>query len=340
MQLSDFYYNLPDELIAQYPLPVRSASRLLRLFGHDGSIDHQQFVNLPDLLGEKDLLVFNNTRVLPARLFATKITGGRVEIFIERVLSDKQALVMIRASKAPKPGSKLKLGNGSEVEILLRQGEFYLLQFLGLPTIFEILEKLGDTPLPHYLGRSPNEQDKERYQTVYAKEKGAVAAPTAGLHFDLPLLERLANKGVEFAYLTLHVAAGTFQPVRVADIKQHRMHKEFIQVSDQVCQQVQAAKARGGRVIAVGTTTVRSLETAAQSGEIHPYQGDTDIFIYQGFKFNCVDAIITNFHLPESTLLMLICAFAGYEPVMNAYNIAIAQNYRFYSYGDAMVLFK
>jgi S-adenosylmethionine:tRNA ribosyltransferase-isomerase len=339
MQLSDFNYDLPNDLIARYPLPIRSASRLLCL-GGNGSMEHQHFTKLPDLLNEKDLLIFNNTRVLPARLFATKVTGGRVEIFIERVLSDKQALAMIRASKAPKPGSKLKLLNGGGVEVLSREGEFYLLQFVGQQTLFEILEKLGDTPLPHYLGRSPDEQDKERYQTVYAKEKGAVAAPTAGLHFDLPLLERLSKQGVEFAYLTLHVAAGTFQPVRVADIRQHRMHKEYIHVSEQVCQQVQAAKARGGRIIAVGTTSVRSLETAAQSGHIQPYQGDTDIFIYPGFKFNCVDAIITNFHLPESTLLMLICAFAGYETVMNAYNTAIAEHYRFYSYGDAMVLFK
>lgn len=336
MLLSDFQYDLPQELIARYPLPTRSASRLLSLKGD--AIVHQQMANLPSLLTENDLLVFNDTRVIPARFWGMKETGGKIEVLIERILDNKRVLAHIRSSKSPRPQTYLLFADGIRFEVLGRQHDLFELRCDDTRDVLDIIEAIGEIPLPPYFERDPDESDKERYQTVYAKHNGSVAAPTAGLHFDTKILEELQAKGVEFAYLTLHVGAGTFSPVRVEQIEQHRMHPEYIEVSAALCEQVKRTKARGGRVIAVGTTSARSLETASRSGEIQPFSGDTDIFIYPGFEFHCVDALITNFHLPGSTLLMLVSAFAGYERIMEAYREAVKQSYRFFSYGDAMFL--
>lgn len=337
---SDFQFDLPPELIAQHPLSERTASRLLTLDGLSGKMQDRLFTDLPDLLEAGDLLVFNNTRVIPARLFGVKETGGKVEVLVERVLDNHRVLAHVRASKSPKAESRLSLEAGVEVTVVGRDGELFELRFEGEDSAITQLEQHGHMPLPPYIERVDETKDRDRYQTVYAKKQGAVAAPTAGLHFDQPILDKLADMGVSSAFVTLHVGAGTFQPVRVDKIADHHMHAEYIEVGDDVVSAVEKTKANGGRVIAVGTTSVRALESAACEGEhsahITTYSGDTNIFITPGYQFKVVDALITNFHLPESTLLMLVCAFAGYDDVLAAYRHAIEETYRFFSYGDAM----
>ena len=341
MQLSDFHYHLPQERIAFYPQARRSASRLLYLDGKCGLTKHFAFSDILTLLKPNDLLVFNNTKVIPARLFGQKETGGKVELLIERMLDVNAAVAQIRASKAPKAGAKIVIAAGAEVEVVGREGEFYRIS--SSENLNDLLDRHGHMPLPPYIDRNDEPFDRERYQTVYAEEPGAVAAPTAGLHFDEPLLQQIKDIGIDLAYVTLHVGAGTFQPVRVSSIEDHRMHAERVVVSPAVCDQIKATRARGGRVVAVGTTSVRCLETASLKAEelgqnISAYDGDTDIFIYPGYQFRCVDAMITNFHLPESTLLMLVSAFAGRENILQAYQAAIDNSYRFFSYGDAMFI--
>jgi S-adenosylmethionine:tRNA ribosyltransferase-isomerase len=303
-----------------------------------GRLTDGVFTDLPGLLRPGDVLVFNDTRVIPARLYGAKDSGGRVEVLVERVLDEQRILAHVRASKAPRAGGRLELEGGRQVTVEGRDGDLFRLRLRGEPGIVPWLEAHGHMPLPPYLERGDEPEDRERYQTVYARRPGAVAAPTAGLHFDRPLLKRLAEMGVASAHITLHVGAGTFQPVRAERIEEHRMHSEYLEVSPAACEQIYAAWDRGGRVVAVGTTAVRSLETAAASGSLAPYAGETEIFITPGYRFRVVDALITNFHLPESTLLMLVCAFGGYEAVMAAYRHAIDRGYRFYSYGDAMFL--
>jgi S-adenosylmethionine:tRNA ribosyltransferase-isomerase len=343
MQRADFRFDLPAELIAKYPAAQRSGSRMLCLDGVGGGVQHRQFADLPGLLDAGDLLVFNDTRVIPARLFGQKASGGRVEILLERFNGSSTALAQVRASKTPKTGSEIRLlekpgdwPGDIVVTVTGRRGRLFELAFPEGREIMQILDQCGHVPLPPYIDRQDEAADLQRYQTVYAREPGAVAAPTAGLHFDQPLLQQLASQGVRSAFVTLHVGAGTFTPVRVDDIREHRMHSEWIEVSEEVVSQVRLARQRGGRVIAVGTTSVRSLETACASGSLQAYRGDTDIFIYPGYRFACVDAMITNFHLPESTLLMLVCAFAGQDKVLAAYREAVVRRYRFFSYGDAM----
>ncbi|QIQ20247.1 tRNA preQ1(34) S-adenosylmethionine ribosyltransferase-isomerase QueA [Zophobihabitans entericus] len=341
MQLSDFRFDLPDELIARYPCPKRSQCRLLSLDGTSGALEHGIFTDVLNKLNPGDLLVFNNTRVIPARLFGRKASGGKVEILVERLLDNNRVLAHIKASKSPKPGTELILGEDESVSamMLARHDTLFEVQFPG--DVLTILDKIGHIPLPPYIDRPDEETDKELYQTVYNQKPGAVAAPTAGLHFDEPLLEALKDKGVEMAFVTLHVGAGTFQPVRVDDIYQHVMHAEYAEVPQEVVDAVLACKARGNRVVAVGTTSVRALESAAQqSGTIAPFFADTRIFIYPGYHFNVIDVLITNFHLPESTLIMLVSAFAGYEHTMHAYQVAVQEKYRFFSYGDAMFITK
>lgn len=342
MRRQDFNYHLPKELIASQPTEQRTVSRLLQLDGVTGGLTHGHFSDVLDLLAPGDLLVMNDTRVIPARLFGRKATGGQVEILIERVTGVQSALAHVRASRSPKPGSRLVLEDDSEVEVLGRQGNLFELRFSDDQSLLTRLNAIGHMPLPPYIERKDAAEDRERYQTVYSDpaKSGAVAAPTAGLHFDEPLLEQLQAKGIELGFVTLHVGAGTFQPVKVDDVREHTMHSEWIEVSDALCQQVEAAKARGGRVVAVGTTSVRCLESAAQSGKIQPLVGDTNIFIFPGYEFRVVDCLITNFHLPESTLIMLVSAFAGYASTMNAYQQAVAKGYRFFSYGDAMFIHK
>jgi len=344
MKLSDFSFTLPEHLIAKYPTPDRTASRLLHLNGTTGDVHHKQFQQMLDLVEPGDLLVFNNTRVIPARLLGQKASGGKVEVLIERIVDDNNALAHVRASKAPKPGTDLLLEGAVSVTVTGRQDALFELRFNGDATVLEQLEQYGHMPLPPYIDRPDEQADKERYQTVYNQAPGAVAAPTAGLHFDDALLERLQQKGVNLAYVTLHVGAGTFQPVRVDNILEHKMHSEFAIVPEDVVNAVRATKAAGKRVIAVGTTSVRSLESSAleatKNEVLVPYQSDTDIFIYPGFEFKVVDAMFTNFHLPESTLIMLISAFAGKDNVLHAYEQAIEQEYRFYSYGDSMFIEK
>lgn len=336
MRVADFQFDLPDELIAHYPLAERSASRLLMLdAAGGGSLQHGRFADLAQQLCAGDLLVFNNTRVIPARLFAHKETGGKVEILVERILDERRVLAHVRASKAPKPGSRLLLEQGSAC-MLARHDTLFELEF-DQP-LLPLLEQIGHMPLPPYIDRADELSDRERYQTVYAEHAGAVAAPTAGLHFDAAMLETLTDMGVETAFVTLHVGAGTFQPVRVERLEDHQMHHEWLEVSQNVVDAVQRCKERGDRVVAVGTTSVRSLETAARDGVLKPFAGETDIFIYPGCSFNVVDALVTNFHLPESTLLMLVSAFAGYSATMHAYQQAVAEKYRFFSYGDAMFI--
>nr|WP_228064435.1 tRNA preQ1(34) S-adenosylmethionine ribosyltransferase-isomerase QueA [Lysobacter avium] len=345
MKKSDFDYPLPPELIAQAPLARRSASRLLLVPTAPAAFSDHVFSELPALLQPGDLLVFNDTRVIPARLFGAKSTGGRVEILIERLLEDDCARAQLGVSKSPKQGARIQLDAGGEAEVLGRDGEFYRLQFhLGEP-VDAYLERVGRLPLPPYIQREPDAEDLERYQTVFARETGAVAAPTAGLHFDPALLEALAARGVEFGHVTLHVGAGTFQPVRVDDLADHVMHAERLHVDTALVGQVARVRAAGGRVIAVGTTVVRALETAMQpspenpDGELRPYIGESRLFIVPGYRIRAVDAMITNFHLPESTLLMMVSAFAGRDRVFAAYAHAVAARYRFFSYGDAMLLF-
>ncbi|VAX09604.1 S-adenosylmethionine:tRNA ribosyltransferase-isomerase [hydrothermal vent metagenome] len=345
MKLSDFNYQLPDALIAQYPAAERTASRLLCLDGNNGERVDRQFAELENLLHPGDLLVMNDTRVIPARLFGRKETGGQLEVLVERVLDMYHLLAHVRASKSPKTGSHLIFSDTVEAEMLERVGDLFKLRFSDRTDsargVMAILDELGHMPLPPYIRREDEPDfDRERYQTVYARRKGAVAAPTAGLHFDNLMLDKLREQGISTACVTLHVGAGTFQPVRVENIANHHMHSEWLEVSDEVCVQIVQTRAQGGRVIAVGTTSVRCLETAALSGTLGAFSGDTDIFITPGFEFKVVDALITNFHLPESTLLMLVSAFAGYENIMHAYEHAVAEHYRFFSYGDAMFLSK
>jgi S-adenosylmethionine:tRNA ribosyltransferase-isomerase len=334
MHRQDFHFDLPPELIAQHPAAERGGSRLLLLDGADGTRRDLQFRDLPGLLRRGDLLVFNDTRVIPARLFGRKESGGQVEVLVERLIGECHVLAHVRASKSPKPGSWLTLEEALEVEMVARAGDLFELRFPG-PAL-ALLKQYGRMPLPPYIERDAADQDGERYQTVYARREGAVAAPTAGLHFDDAMLAQLAAQGIECAFITLHVGAGTFQPVRVDDIRAHVMHHEYLEVSAETCAAIAATRARGGRVVAVGTTVVRSLESAARGGALEPFAGETDIFIYPGYEFRVVDALLTNFHLPESTLLMLVSAFAGYENVMAAYRHAVAERYRFFSYGDAM----
>lgn len=338
MQRSDFQFDLPTELIARYPSESRSDCRLLCVDGDLASLEHRRFKDLLERVQPGDLMVFNDTRVVPARLHGQKRSGGRVEILLERPLDTHRALVHLRSSKSPKPGSELDFEGGVTAVVEGRRDALFELRFHGETPLLELLERHGHMPLPPYIERADDERDRERYQTVYARRKGAVAAPTAGLHFDQAMMAALEARGVETAFVTLHVGAGTFQPVRVDDITEHHMHSEWLEVDETTCAKVRAAKAAGRRVIAVGTTSVRCLETAAASGEIAPYRGDTDIFIRPGYAWRCVDALVTNFHLPESTLLMLVCAFAGFDTTMRAYREAVAQGYAFFSYGDAMFL--
>ncbi len=336
MHRCDFHFDLPPELIAQHPLAERTASRLLVLRGD--KVEDACFTQITALLQPGDLLVMNNTRVIPARLFGRKDTGGKVEVLVERVLDEYRVLAHVRASKSPKPGSSLLLEGGVRATVTGREDTLFCLSFEGAEPVATLLERHGHMPLPPYIGRADGSEDRERYQTVYAQRQGAVAAPTAGLHFDQCLLDELAAKGIASTFITLHVGAGTFQPVRVDNIAEHQMHKETIEVSAETVAAVQQARARGGRIVAVGTTSVRALESAARNGELAPFQGDTDIFITPGYAFRVVDTLITNFHLPESTLLMLVSAFAGFDEVKVAYAHAIEQRYRFFSYGDAMLL--
>lgn len=345
MKLKDFSFELPEHLIAKYPTEKRADSRLLHLNGVSGYTSHRQFKDMLELVEPGDLLVFNNTRVMPARLLGKKETGGQVEVLVERILPDDTVLAHVRASKAPKPGTRLRLEDAIDAEVTGRDDALFLLNFLHDEPVLSLLEKHGHMPLPPYIDRPDENSDKERYQTVYNAKPGAVAAPTAGLHFDDDILAALKEKGVNLAFVTLHVGAGTFQPVRVDDIETHKMHSEYAEVPQDVVDAILTTKAAGKRVIAVGTTSVRSLESAAVAAEstadiIMPFYADTDIFIYPGFRFKVVDAMFTNFHLPESTLMMLISAFAGRDNVMNAYQEAIEKEYRFFSYGDSMFIEK
>lgn len=336
MQLTDFNFVLPDDRIARYPLAKRSASRLLCLNQNTNDLSHCLFSDVVELMNEGDLLVFNDTKVIPARLFGQKITGGQVEILIERILDQNRILAQMRVSKPPRVGDFLLFPQNVRFEVIDRHNQFYELRYHGDQTVLEVIEAIGQIPLPPYMQRAAEESDKERYQTIYAKSKGSVAAPTAGFHFDEELCQKLRDKKINMAYLTLHIGAGTFAPVRVNHIQEHKMHTEYLDVSNELCEKIKATKATGNRVIAVGTTTLRALETASQSGDIAPFQGETSIFIYPGYQFRSVDALITNLHLPCSTLLMLVCAFGGYKKVMHAYQEAVKHSYRFYSYGDAM----
>jgi S-adenosylmethionine:tRNA ribosyltransferase-isomerase len=336
--LDDFDYELPPKLIAQAPLSERSASRLLVM--DRARLEDRRFSDLPQLLRAGDLLVFNDTRVIHARLHGTKDSGGKVEVLIERPIGRHEALAQVRASHAPKPGSRLVLEDALVVQVVAREGEFFLLRFPGTDDLAALLERHGKLPLPPYIQREAGDADEARYQTVYAREHGSVAAPTAGLHFDEALISALRERGVELAYLTLHVGAGTFQPVRVDDLSRHRMHRERYIIPADTVTAMREARTRGGRIIAVGTTSLRALEAAAQEGEIIAGPGETEIFILPGFRFRTADCLITNFHLPKSTLLMLVSAFAGMDNIRGAYRHAVAEGYRFFSYGDAMFIMK
>jgi len=333
MRISDFDYTIPNELIAQYPTSERRASRLLDV---GESLADRQFSELANLLQPNDLLVFNDTRVIRARLHAHKESGGRTEVLIERVVSDNAALAHVRASKSPKPGSKLIFGGDTEATVEGRDGELFSLLF-SVP-VMPLLEQLGEVPLPPYLHRPAESADDERYQTVYARDPGAVAAPTAGLHFDADMLAETRARGVRHAFVTLHVGAGTFQALRYEDIAANRLHSERVQVDEACCEAIRQTREVGGRVIAVGTTSVRALESASVGAVVEPFQGETELFILPGYKFRSIDAMITNFHLPQSSLLMLVAAFAGTERILNAYKHAVQNEYRFFSYGDAMFL--
>ena len=337
MKKSDFKYLLPDALIAQKPLAERDGSRLLCMDRNTSVIIDRQFSDFIDLINERDVLVFNDTKVIPARLFGNKQSGGKVEILIERILDDYHAIAHVKASKSPKPGTLIKLDKGFQCLVQGRVDDLFLLEFDDFK-VLELLEQIGHIPLPPYITRADDESDLTRYQTVFAKESGAVAAPTAGLHFDLAMMNKIKAKGAQIVFVTLHVGSGTFQPVRVEDLSDHIMHKEFFAVNQETVDAVKLARARGGRVVAIGTTAVRALESASKSGVLVAGFGDTDLFITPGYQFKSVDAILTNFHLPESTLLMLVSAFAGYQSIMGAYNHAIDHSYRFFSYGDAMFL--
>ena len=336
LTLDDFDYRLPAELIAQTPLAERSASRLLLVDGE--RLSDRRFAELPELLGPNDLLVFNDTRVIHARLYGVKETGGQVEVLVERAIGPHEALAQVRASKSPRTGSRLRLADAFDVTVLGRVGEFFHLRFPHGEDLLALLERHGKLPLPPYIERAADAHDESRYQTVYARAPGSVAAPTAGLHFDAALFAALAARGVRCAWLTLHVGAGTFQPVRVNDLGEHRMHREHYIVPQDTVDAVAATRAAGGRVVAVGTTSLRALEGAAQDGALEAGIGETELFILPGYRFQVVDALVTNFHLPKSTLLMLVSALAGLEPVRRAYAHAVAHAYRFFSYGDAMFI--
>ncbi|MDE2308389.1 MAG: tRNA preQ1(34) S-adenosylmethionine ribosyltransferase-isomerase QueA [Xanthomonadaceae bacterium] len=338
MKKSDFDFELPPELIAQVPLAERSASRMLLLDGATHALQDRLFRELPDFLRAGDLLVFNDTRVLPARLHGRKESGGAVEILIERVTGAHEATVQLGVSKKPKEGARIELADGSHALVLGRDEGFFRLRFEAPEPLEKLLLKLGEMPLPPYIGRHADAGDVERYQTVFAREPGAVAAPTAGLHFDETMLAELRGRGVHFGYVTLHVGAGTFQPVRTDDLKDHRMHSEWLNVGASLVEQIRRTRAAGGRVIAVGTTVVRALESASKDGVLHPFAGETQIFIFPGYRFSSIDGLLTNFHLPQSTLLMLVSALAGRETILDAYRHAVGQRYRFFSYGDAMLI--
>ena len=345
MRVADFSFDLPEELIARYPKADRTASRLLTLNGNSGELSDSNFLNLVEQIQAGDLLVFNNTRVIPARMFGQKATGGKVEVLVERLIDEHSVLAHIRASKSPKVGSEILLEGKVTATMVARHGALFELKIHGEESVLEVLDNIGHMPLPPYIDRPDEDSDRERYQTVYNEKPGAVAAPTAGLHFDEAMLATLKAKGVNFAFVTLHVGAGTFQPVKVDEIADHVMHAEYIEVSDEVVEKITATKKSGGRVIAVGTTSVRSIESAAKKAkengsELAPFYGDTDIFITPGYQFQIIDALVTNFHLSESTLLMLVSAFSGYDNIISAYKHAVDEKYRFFSYGDAMFLTK
>jgi S-adenosylmethionine:tRNA ribosyltransferase-isomerase len=338
MRTLDFDYHLPPELIAQHPLPERAASRLLHLSGDSGTLSQGGFSELPNFFRGGDLLVFNNTRVIKARLLGRKVSGGAVEVLVERVLDEHHVLAHVRASKSPRPGGELLLAGELRATMIERQGELFHLRFESIDGVLDLLERYGAVPLPPYITHAPDAIDQRRYQTVFAKEPGAVAAPTAGLHFDEVLLEKLRAKGVDIAYVTLHVGAGTFQPVRVENLSDHVMHSEWYRVPQETLNAIRRTRETGGRITAVGTTTLRALEGAAVSGTLQSGFGETNIFILPGFRFNVVERLITNFHLPKSTLLMLVSAFSSIENIRRAYAFAIKDRYRFFSYGDAMLI--
>jgi len=338
LKKADFHFDLPPELIAQAPPAERSASRLLVADAKRDTLEDRRFTDLVELLAPGDLLVFNDTRVLPARLHGRKETGGAVEILIERITGAHEARAQLGVSKKPKAGGRILFDDGSTATVLGRDGEFFVLRFDATEPLEKLLLRLGRMPLPPYIDRAANAADDERYQTVYAREPGAVAAPTAGLHFDQALLDALAARGVQFGYVTLHVGAGTFQPVRAERIENHVMHREWLNVGAELVERIRRTRADGGRVVAVGTTVVRALESATHDGALQPFAGETQIFIFPGYRITSVDALVTNFHLPESTLLMLVSAFAGREAMLAAYRHAIEQRYRFFSYGDAMLI--
>ena len=338
MRRDHFQFELPNELIARQPAVQRQGSRMLFLDSAENNLQHQQFSDFLSHVESGDLVVFNNTKVIAARLYGQKATGGKVEVLVERLVDAYSVLAHVRASKSPKPGNQIVFSEGFSAEMTGRDDDLFALTF-NKP-VLDVLDAIGHMPLRPYIDRSDTNEDKTRYQTVYADQLGAVAAPTAGLHFDEKMLEDIQTKGASIAFVTLHVGAGTFQPVRVDNIIDHKMHSEWLLVSLEVCDQVIKTKTNGGRVIAVGTTSVRCLETAARSGQIAPFEGDTNIFIYPGYRFNVVDGLLTNFHLSESTLLMLVSAFSGYHSIMAAYREAVSERYRFFSYGDAMFLLR
>ena len=340
MQTKDFDFHLPDHLIAQHPAPQRNASRLLQVSAQTGHLIDSRFLDLPNTLSKDDLLIFNDTRVIKARLFGQKATGGVIEVMIERVLNDHEAHALIRASRSPKIGSTVILDNAVEVKIIGRDDDLFHLKFLSETPVLDLLETHGNLPLPPYITHGADSTDETRYQTVYAKHAGAVAAPTAGLHFDEAMLEQLKQQGIQIAYITLHVGAGTFQPVKVDNVADHKMHSEVYHVPDETVALIKSTHAAGRKVTAVGTTVLRALESAAQSGQLTAGKQETSIFITPGYTFNVVDRLLTNFHLPKSTLLMLVSAFAGFDNIKHAYQYAIESEYRFFSYGDAMLLEK
>ena len=335
---ADFDYELPPERIAKHPLPDRSASRLLVLHRATGELDDRGIRDLPDLLAPGDLLVLNDTRVIPARLFGRKPTGGKVEVLMERLLSRKRVLAQLRFSRPPAPGSELILAEGLKVEMEGQDGRFWVLRFPDDTDAADFLERHGEAPLPPYIDRAPRPEDRDRYQTVYASRPGAVAAPTAGLHFDEPLLSRFSERGIGRVFVTLHVGAGTFQPIESADIRDHRIHSERLSVSAEVCAHIQRTRERGGRVVAVGTTSARALESAVRHGRARPFEGETELYLYPGRSFAVTEGLVTNFHLPRSSLLVMVCAFAGRAATLRAYRHAVDHDYRFYSYGDAMLI--
>lgn len=340
MKTQDFDFYLPPQLIAQHPAQERTASRMLCMDGNSGNLTDKMFLDFPAACNEGDLLIFNDTRVIKARLFGQKHSGGNVEVLIERVINQQVAYAHVRASRSPKIGSRMRLSDAFDVEVTARHDDLFELHFLSDVSVFDLLEQHGALPLPPYITHTATDDDEERYQTVFSKHLGAVAAPTAGLHFTEALLAQLQQKGVNIAYVTLHVGAGTFQPVRVDNIAEHKMHSELFSIPQSTVDSIKKTKSLGGRVTAIGTTALRALESAAQHGELKAGDGDTDIFITPGYKFKVVDRLFTNFHLPKSTLLMLVSAFAGIDNIKKAYAHAVEKQYRFFSYGDAMLIEK